>query len=297
MPSTQSSVRSKAPWNTIILAVIGLVTGIATSADAQNPQAFEWPDPQHQLLLLGTFHFSDAGLDSYRPQYDVDVLSPERQTEIGHIVDRLTSFRPTRIAVEVMPEEQAWLDSLYRQYRAGNYELGSNEVFQLGFRLARLVGHDRVYAVDADRRFYEPWVDPDEYAVAHGQQRWLDPGLELQYQALYQYDDSIKVTRPLAEHLLYVNSRERTLRSHGRYLIDSFEVGTGDEYPGVDSRTAWFNRNLKIFANLQRLVEGEHERVLLIIGAGHLAILRHSAEASPQFEFVELTTVLEARER
>ncbi|MEE8117477.1 MAG: DUF5694 domain-containing protein, partial [Gemmatimonadales bacterium] len=151
--------------------MIGLVTGIATSADAQDPQAFEWPDPQHQLLLLGTFHFSDAGLDSYRPQYDVDVLSPERQTEIGHIVDRLTSFRPTRIAVEVMPEEQAWLDSLYRQYRAGNYELGSNEVFQLGFRLARLVGHDRVYAVDADRRFYEPWVDPDEYAEAHGQQR------------------------------------------------------------------------------------------------------------------------------
>ena len=82
------------------------------------------------------------------------------------------------------------------------------------------------------------------------------------------------------------------LRSHGRYLIVNFEIGDDTTYPGVDSRTAWFNRNLRIFANLQRLVESEHERIVLIVGAGHLALLRHAVLASPQFELVELAHVL-----
>lgn len=260
-------------------------------ATQQGPPP-EFPEPPHQLLLVGTFHFRDAGLDSYRPAFDVDILSPERQGEVIELVAQLMRFRPTKIAVEVMPDRQAWLDSLYAAYRDGSYTLGSNEIFQLGFRLASAVGLPRVHAVDARRRFYEPWVDPDSFAVAHGQQRLLDPDLTAQYERLHRWEDQVKTHQSLREHLLYLNDPRRALQSHGQYLIDNFEVGTADEYPGVDSKTAWFNRNLRIFANLQRLVEREHERIVLIIGAGHLALLQHAAQASPQFQFIELAEVL-----
>ena len=46
------------------------------------------------------------------------------------------------------------------------------------------------------------------------------------------------------------------------------KAGEGGQYPGVDSKTAWYNRNLRIFANLQRLTEQPGERILLVIGAG-----------------------------
>ena len=273
-----------------ILAV--LVIGGSRSATAQMPDPPSWPSPPHQILLVGTFHFRDAGLDSYRPQFDIDILSPTRQREVQELVDRLATYQPTKIAVEVMLTDQKWLDSVYTGYRTTAFPVGSDEIFQLGFRLAQLVGHDRLFAVDAERRFYEPWVDPDEYAARHAQQHLLDPAWEARYGRLYRYEDEIKVHRTLRSHLLYLNTPEWALRSHGRYLIDNFEIGDDTTYPGVDSRTAWFNRNLRIFANLQRLVESEHERIVLIVGAGHLALLRHAVLASPQFELVELAHVL-----
>jgi len=45
---------------------------------------------------------------------------------------------------------------------------------------------------------------------------------------------------------------------------------------------------LRIFANLQRITQSAEERILLIIGRGHLAILRHCVLASPEYDLVEV---------
>jgi hypothetical protein len=58
--------------------------------------------------------------------------------------------------------------------------------------------------------------------------------------------------------------------------------------------TAWYNRNLRIFRNLQRITDGPDERLLLLIGGGHVPILRHCAQASPEYELVEVTEYLGA---
>jgi len=50
------------------------------------------PPPPATILLLGTFHFDDAGLDAYKPEHRMDVLSPERQREIEEVVRCLTRF-------------------------------------------------------------------------------------------------------------------------------------------------------------------------------------------------------------
>jgi hypothetical protein len=39
--------------------------------------------PRAKLLILGTFHFDDGGLDDYKPKHALDVLSEDRQQEIG----------------------------------------------------------------------------------------------------------------------------------------------------------------------------------------------------------------------
>lgn len=158
-------------------------------AEATNP-VFE--PPTAKILLLGTFHFKDAGLDSYKPAFDVDILSEERQQQVVDLVARLQEFAPTKIAVEALPERQAALD-----------------------------------------------------------------------------------------------------RDLGAYLEGAFDVGDDDEYPGVDATTAWYNRNLRIFANLQRITEQSDERILLVIGAGHVPILRHAVLAHPSYELIEVRERLE----
>lgn len=279
-------------WATILtLALIGFPAWPGEVA-AQSETAPEWPEPPVKLLILGTFHFKDAGLDSYRPKHDVDILSPDRQKELTELVRLLATFEPKKIAVERLPARQASLDRRYASYREGALEPSSDEIVQLGFRLAARLGHERVFAVDAKRRFYEPWVDPDEYAKSHEQQDRLDPDLWSLYGRSHRFADKLKTQKTLREYLSYVNEPKQLLRSHGQYLIGNFEVGKGEDYPGVDSKTAWYNRNLKIFANLQRIADLNGDRILLLIGHGHVPILRHAAQASPQFELVEVSEVL-----
>jgi len=106
--------------------------------------------------------------------------------------------------------------------------------------------------------------------------------------------DAQKTQQTMREILLRANSEDEILREHGAYLVDHFKIGVGDEYPGADWITTWwYNRNLRIFANLQRIMETPGERILLIIGSGHLPILRHCALASPEYDLVEVHDYLE----
>ncbi len=110
--------------------------------------------------------------------------------------------------------------------------------------------------------------------------------------AWYAHGDKRKTERTLRETLLAMNAEAALLRSHGHYLVDRFKVGGGEDYPGPDRITAWFNRNLRIFANLQRITERPKERILLVIGGGHVPILRHCVQASPEYELAEVATYL-----
>jgi hypothetical protein len=64
-----------------------------------------------------------------------------------------------------------------------------------------------------------------------------------------------------------------------------------NDYPSADQIAGWYNRNLRIFANLQRITEVPDERII-IIGGGHLPILRHCVMASPEYNLVEVCDYL-----
>ncbi|MGH2351530.1 MAG: DUF5694 domain-containing protein [Chloroflexota bacterium] len=272
--------------------------------------------PTAKIMLLGTFHFHDAGLDGYKPQYGFDVFSEQRQREIAEVVELLAAFGPTKVAIERTADQQEEIDQSYGAFLRSEFELSANEIHQLGFRLARCLGHERVYCVNAWDRYYEPPVDcqtymrkygraPLEqligsfaqgvtaYARDHGQEHLLLQWAP-RFRKLYEQGDLAKTQRSLRQTLLDGNTEQAILRSHGAYLVDRFKVGVGDEYVGADWATAWFNRNLRIFANLQRITESPDERLLLIIGAGHLPILRHCVQASPEYDLVEVHEYLEA---
>jgi len=243
------------------------------------------------MLLLGAFHFQNPGLDAFRPKFTLDVFSRRRQQEIAALVERLAAFEPTRLAVETAPSNQAGIDRDYQSYLRDEFELPANEIFQLGFRLARRVGHRKVNCIDASDRHYQPRPDPATYAKAHGQEHLLEQWWP-RYRQLMERDDAQMEHRTLREIFLRMNDPEAILQGHGMYLVDSFKVGTEDEYPGPDRVTSWYNRNLRIFANLQRITEVPDERILCIIGAGHLPILRHCVQASPEYELVEVRDYL-----
>lgn len=249
--------------------------------------------PSASILLLGTFHFQDAGRDWYKPQFDADVLSERRQREVAEVVEMLAAFRPTKIGVERTPRQQEELDQTYRAHLRDEFPLSANEVHQLGFRLARRLGHARVYGVNAWDRHYDPDVDLDAYAKEQGQEHLLSQWSP-RFRQLYVAGDEQKTRETLRATLLRMNDEKSVLRSHGHYLVDYFKLGAGEEYAGPDWVTGWYNRNLRIFANLQRITEMPSERLILIIGAGHVPVLRHCVLASPEYELAEVHEYLAA---
>lgn len=279
-----------------------LITACSTAAvsgtDATNhllDQLRNNPEEQAEVLLLGTFHFNNPGKDSYKPKHEFDVHSTEGQRQIEMVLAALERFAPTKIAVEIYPDRQAKLDSLYSAYLAGDFKLTADEIYQVAFRLGKRLGHEKLYAVDArSRTFYDDLTD--EQYVAHKETMQMH-GLESEkwherLMALYAHDDSLKTTVSLREYLLYLNSPDRVIAGHGHYLIGRFQLSNDEELFGPDAGIGWYVRNLRIFHNIVRLTESTEDRILVLIGAGHIPIIHHAVDASPQYQLIPVSEVL-----
>jgi hypothetical protein len=263
---------------------------------AQDPIAALRSDPQARVLVVGVFHFQDAGHDTYKPQFPLDIRTPERQRELEEVIARLAAWRPTRIAIEANPERQARLDSLFALYPGHGMDTLRNEIYQTGFRLARRLGLPGVNAVDADGRSLDSTLTQEEWqhrraALSRGPLSTTD--WDARFTALYRADDSLKTVRTLRQTLLYINSPERLRVGHGHYLVgDLLNGGLGDYFGADGFISAWYNRNLRIYSNVVRLIRTPEERVLVIIGAGHVPILLQLLQSSPVVRLDDLSGAL-----
>ena len=255
-----------------------------------------------KVLLLGTFHFTFPRNDIVKPEAKLDILSPEKQAEVEEVVRLLYEFHPTKIAVEARLEQDSELNRDYQAYRAGTSRLRADEREQMGFRLAALLNHDRLYPIDEWGRWYEP--EEKLYEYARNRLGAAGAGLSEEelyftlfvdvkrgYEKLYRHDEQHMLQHTLREHLLYLNSVEHITVDHGPYLawVDS---APGD-YTLADWVTGWwYNRNLRIFANLKRITTSAQDRILAIYGAGHIPILRHAVQCSPRHKLVEVSEYL-----
>ncbi|PWT83247.1 MAG: hypothetical protein C5B44_00860, partial [Acidobacteria bacterium] len=134
-----------------------------TGQPAQSPAERPAAATGAEVLVLGTYHMANPGHDIFNMQAD-DVLKPKRQAEIAQLIEVLKTFQPTKIAIESNPLGDR--PKQYADYLAGKRELARNEIDQIGFRLAKELGHKTVYPVDADGDF--PYQRLVNYAKASG---------------------------------------------------------------------------------------------------------------------------------
>ena len=264
------------PTRRSLLAVVLLSSVSAPPGAAQDPSDAE----PARVLVLDTYHFANPCRDVVKTE-TADVLSATKQAEILAVVEALARFRPTRIAIEDVPGSAARIDSLYQAYLSGRHALGSDETEQLGFRLAAMFDHSRVYPVDHDGEF--PFEAMMEYARAH------DPSFVAFVDgALARVTDETNRRHrenTVGEILRMINEPEELARDHGIYMRFA-EVGTMDTYVGARLVSKWYERNIHIFANLQAIAE-PGDRILVIIGGGHAPILRELIRQYPGMRLVE----------
>jgi hypothetical protein len=253
------------------LLVATAIPLFSLTARSQTPPGRSCPANASQILILGTYHMANPGLDSTNLQAD-DVLSAQRQAEIADVTERLARFAPTKIAVEA-PYHEARVPTAYADYRSGKYTLGRNEVEQLGFRLAQHLDLSTVYPVDYP--MFMSGLTPSEI---ENQKPSGEPKPQETTPAKPQKlsrEDLLLRNSTVREYLLHVNSSDMIRADQTGYLNMLLPDKTSPAiYGRADLVTNWYKRNLRILANLNRVVDTGKDRVLLIIGSGHLAILR-----------------------
>jgi len=222
-------------------------------------------------------------------------LKPEYQIEIDKLVKLLAEFKPTIIAIERHPNTQNRIDSIYNLYLIDQYDLERDEDEQIGFRLAKCLGINKIYCVD-EWGEYSDKID-----------KLLDDEDSNEYvnfeKSFSEHPDSIKRFEPkqvfmeegIIAELINLNDERNIRKSLGNYLIGHFKYESQQyDYTGVDFETGrWFNRNLRIFRNIQRIDTKPSDRILLIFGAGHLNILNYLFECSSEYDLQHTNKYLE----
>jgi len=240
-------------------------------------------DPEAaQILILGTYHMGNPRLDSTNIEAD-DVLSERRQKELAELVSKLTLFQPTKIAIEAPYGSTAWTER-YKRYLAGEYELGRNEIEQIGFRVAKLCGLANVYPVDFP--MFMNGLTPNEV-----EEKENPPVKPTSLQPLSEEEKLLRRST-VTEFLKHLNSPEAIAKDHAQYIQMLRPADDPRLYFRADLVANWYKRNLRIFANVNRITRFPSDRVLLIIGSGHLKLLREFAADSFQFRLLELDNYL-----
>jgi hypothetical protein len=209
-----------------------------------------------QIMLFGTFHFQDAGLDVVKSK-DIDIFAADSQQYLQELTQRLAGFKPTKILLEYDPENDELINQRYRDYLAGKYELAANEIYQLGFRIAKAAGHERVYSFD--NRAVEWQAEAMfEYAKQHD-----SPEMKTFNQIIETFtaeDEKARSTLSLRELLMRANDPDLERMNMDLYLATN-PIGAGDGYSGADSSASWWHRNFRMYANIQKLAApGERGR-------------------------------------
>ena len=185
------------------------------------------------------------------------------------LIDVLKGFHPTKIAIEAEVGSER-VEQEYSDYLAGKYALSRNEIDQIGYRLAKELGHHALYPVDEGGEF--PWQRLVNYAKANGLAKKFD-ALNASMGTLVKEQGDFLQSHTVLEMFEYLNSDSRAAKDVAFYYA-TVPYGDPFDYAGPDLLAAWFQRNIRIYHNIVKLIESPNDRILVIYGAGHLGWLR-----------------------
>ncbi len=238
--------------------------------------AWAQSDARPEILVVGTYHMNNPGHDINNVKAD-DVLLPKRQQEITQLIEVLKRFRPTKIAIEANVGTAKRVEQEYSDYLAGKYTLTRNETNQVGYRLAKELGHRSVYPVDEDGDF--PWMRVVNYAKANGLTAQFDE-INKGWAKLSNDLGDYLPSHTVLETFEFMNADARVARDMGMYFA-VVRLGEPFEYAGPDLLASWYQRNIRIYHNIVKLIESPNDRIFVIYGAGHLGWLRQDITYDP----------------
>lgn len=239
-----------------------------------------------EVAFLWMFHFESRN-NLLTQDFD-DVFSEKSQQEILDLVDKLKAYKPTKIAVERPYYTHKELNAKYHQYLAGDYTLTSEETDQIAFRLGKELGLDSLFVV-----YYAGNYDMDpvkSYAEKHNQMHHYKQTMSLGMKLVNELNASIE-KGGIPGGLKYMNSDSTEMLNHLTYY-PLMQIASDSNCVGLNLVADWYKTNLGIYSNIKNIITPE-DRVLVLYGQGHSAILSKLIKDDPELELVDISAYLE----
>ncbi|KPE51372.1 DUF5694 domain-containing protein [Chryseobacterium indologenes] len=277
----------KTIFYTLLLCLPALMT-------AQKKPSDYFHNPKTKVLVVGTFHFDYPNLDAHKTlkEDQIDVLSPKTSKEVTELVNYIKKFKPTKIAIEAWPEWNA--NQKLKEYSEGKHRNQRDERYQLAMRIASDLKIRELYSVDAgsvqddlmeklgktDSVYFKNLLKDYDFKS--------DDPVSQSFTAFYKSSEP-KNFKSLLDNFMYMNSKEYHQYGYGAYLSGDFKLR---QYDGADMLALyWYNRNLRMFRNIQNIPHNTEDRILVIAGNGHAAVFRQLFTYSAEYDFVEFSSL------
>ncbi len=239
-----------------------------------------------QVMLMGTFHFENPGLDVVKTDV-INVMSKPSQQYLIGLTKRVSQFKPQVVMLEFDPANTDQINQEYQDYLAGRIKLPANETHQIGFRVAKLAGVKKLVSLDergvqwqGDALF--KYMEQHDKAMAQEVQEKI---VELTAQI------NLDQKTLTLEELLIKNNSSTMDRLNKNFYLYTNAVGAGDGFVGADATASWWHRNFRMYAKIQDQAK-RHGRVFALAGQGHTAIIRDLLEMDEQLQSVDVLSVL-----
>lgn len=262
----------------------------AQETDLKSPSEF-FPNKKTKILVVGTIHLDYPNLDVAKTDKtnQIDVLDKSKQKEVTELVNYIKQFRPTKIVIEAWDSFNA--TQKLREYKNGKYRNERSERYQLGMRIASELNLDTLYSIDAEPMAADLYELDSTYTMSLFKDfdYKSDDPLWKTTKNWYETIGKLPQEMNLLDYYKYINSKEHHKYEFGAYLVGDFKL---ENERGADILSVgWYNRNLRIFRKIQKINESTDDRILVIYGNGHAAILRQLFDSSPEYDFLEFNNL------
>lgn len=235
-----------------------------------------------QVLNIGSFHFRFTP-DAHKVEFNEEGM--KEQAEIRALNNLLAKFKPTIVCVERTPENEAEINEAYQKYLKNHKKLESNygETSMVAFEIARLNGIEKIYGIDHHMEY--------NYNIGNEMVNSID---SITYTAFFK--------DPFAAHPeLNVNTEDLSLLEHFKLMNNPLYqdflmninadiltyVGSEKGFEGADEATKLYQRNLRMFSNINRIPMKSTDRVFILSGGLHASFIASLMKRSPKYELVD----------
>jgi len=214
-----------------------------------------------KVLNFGTAHLSST---SDVNSSMINLEDPKEKADLEKMVRKIAEFKPTVILLELEPKKNEYIKETFAEYKIDQKERlnYSDELNSIGLEVGRLSETERIYGIDSQIDFDYPSL------IELANQTKTDSLFVTKMMDYYKKLNSLK----LKEQFIEMNTKESKMKTFDFYNFLATQHSENN-YEGAKVISEFYERNLRMYSNLNDLKLSKNDRVFILAGATHTAYL------------------------